>query len=315
MSTAPLSLRRGTPVVVDAKKIELDTKREWPSISLVTPVFNSAHYLESTIQSVLGQNYPNLRYVIVDGGSTDGSVDIIRRYEARLTAWISEPDHGTYDAVNKGFALSSGEVMGWINASDLLHVNSLFVVGSVFGTFPDVRWITGRPTTLSQDGLPTAILNLPRWSRYPFLAGANRYIQQESTFWRRELWNRAGGGLDLRWGLVSDFEMWVRFFRHARLYSVDALIGAYRVHPDAQGLQNLEECHRIQDEVIEKELDSLKDVDAVRALRAIGKFATRTPRMAKIWTKLVIGSLRRWPGAGAAPVIRYRNNRFLMEAR
>ena len=287
----------------------------WPKISLVTPVFNSAHYLDATIRSVLSQNYPNLEYLVVDGGSTDGSIDIIRRYEADLHGWISEPDRGMYDAINKGFAQSSGEVMGWISATDLLHAGSLFVVGGVFRAFPQVEWITGRPTGFNDDGMAVEFLNLRRWSRWPFLAGANRYIQQESTFWRRSLWDRAGGRVDDSRRSASDFELWVRFFRYAQLYSVDALIGGFRSHPDSLGLRNLEECHRIQDEIIEKELDSLKGVDAIRSLRAMGKRALRTPALAKLWTKLVIGSLRRWPGAGAAPVIRYRQNRWRMEAR
>ena len=287
----------------------------WPKISLVTPVFNSARYIDATIRSVLSQNYPNLEYIIVDGGSTDGSVEIIRRYEADLHAWISETDRGMYDAINKGFAQSSGEIMGWISATDLLHAGSLSVVGGVFRTFPQVEWITGRPTGFNDDGMAVEFLNLRRWSRWPFLAGANRYIQQESTYWRRSLWDRAGGRVDDSRRSASDFELWVRFFRHAQLYSVDALIGGFRSHPDSLGLQNLEECHRIQDEIIEKELDSLKNVDAIRTFRAIGRRATRTPRMAKLWTKLVIGSLRRWPGAGAAPVIRYRNDRWVMEVR
>lgn len=287
----------------------------WPKISLVTSVFNSARYLDATIRSVLSQNYPNLEYIIVDGGSTDGSLEIIRSYDADLHAWISEPDRGMYDAINKGFARSTGEVMGWISATDLLHAGSLFVVGGVFHTFPQVEWITGRPTGFNDDGMAVELLNLRRWSRWPFLAGANRYIQQESTFWRRRLWDRAGGRVDDTRRSASDFELWVRFFRYAQLYSVDALIGGFRSHPDSLGLQNLEECHSIQDEIIEKELDSLKNVDAIRTVRAIGKRASRTPRMAKIWAKLVIGSLRRWPGAGAAPVIRYRNDHWVMEAR
>src|SRR5215472_16326607 len=88
------------------------TVQEWPRIALVTPVRNSGKYLEQTIRSVLAQNYPNLDYFIVDGGSTDGSVDIIRKYEGQISGWISEPDRGMYDAINKGFARTSGEVLG-----------------------------------------------------------------------------------------------------------------------------------------------------------------------------------------------------------
>src|ERR1700745_1487664 len=117
----------------------------WPKISLVTPVFNSARYVEAALRSVLSQGYPNLEYTVVDGGSTDGSVGII----------------GMYNAINKGFARSSGDLMGWISATDMLHAGSLFVVGSVFNTFPQVEWITGRPPGFSDDGIAGAILKAP----------------------------------------------------------------------------------------------------------------------------------------------------------
>src|SRR5271168_5003089 len=164
----------------------------WPKISLVTPVFNSAKYVEQTIESVLAQKYPNLEYFIVDGGSKDGTVEIIRKYESQITGWVSEPDKGMYDALNKGFARTNGEIMGWISATDQLHLGGLAVVGSVFRDLAEVEWITGRPTGFSEDGMTVTTLDIPRWSRYRFLAGANRYIQQESTFWRRKLWEKAG---------------------------------------------------------------------------------------------------------------------------
>jgi len=283
-----------------------------PKISLVTPVFNSARYLEATIRSVLSQRYPNLEYIIIDGGSTDGSTEIIRKYAPQLHAWVSEPDRGMYDAINKGFARSSGELMGWISATDLLHDGALFVVGGVFQAFPEVEWITGRPTGFSDDGMAVEILNLRQWSRLPFLAGANRYIQQESTFWRRSLWERVGGRVDDSRRNCSDFELWVRFFRYAKLYPVDALIGGFRSHPDSLGLQNLDECHRIHDEIIEKELASMPAAAGLKLFRAISTRALRSPALAKPWSKLVLGALRKWPGKGGAPVIRYRHGHWMM---
>lgn len=287
----------------------------WPRISLVTPVFNSARYLGAALHSVLSQEYPNLEYIVVDGGSTDGTVEIIRRHESQLHTWISEPDHGMYDAINKGFALSSGEVMGWISATDLLHAGSLFVVGGVFRSFPQVEWITGRATGFNFEGMAVEVLRLRRWSRMRFLAGANRYIQQESTFWRRSLWERTGSRVDDSRRSASDFELWVRFFRQARLYTVDALIGGFRSHPDSLGLQNLAECHRIHDEILDKEVASLPGAHRLKLLRAVNLRALGVPALAKPWSKLVIGALRGWPGADLPPVIRYRNNQWVMEGR
>ncbi len=289
---------------------------EWPKIALVTPVFNSARYLEATILSVLSQNYPNLEYVIADGGSTDGSIEIIRKHETRLHAWFSEPDRGMYDAINKGFARCSPEAsggMGWISATDLLHVGSLFVVGSVFRGFPEVEWITGRPTGFSDEGMAVEFLRLRQWSRMRFLAGANRYIQQESTFWRRSLWDRAGGRVDDSRRMASDFELWVRFFRFAKLYSVDALIGGFRSHPDSLGLTTLEECHRIQEEILQQEVASLRHAMLLRWFRSLSAGVQRIPAMAKPWRKLAIGTLMKWPGAGLPPIIRYRDGRWMIE--
>lgn len=219
-----------------------------------------------------------------------------------------------YDALNKGFARSTGEIMGWINASDLLHVRALFTVGSVFREFPTVEWITGHPTTLNEAGTAASVLNLRRWSRYRFLAGDNRYIQQESTFWKRSLWNRAGE-LDISWGLPSDFELWVRFFRYAQLYPVDALLASYRSHADSQSLQNLEKCHGIQERIIARELASLPGMARVKLAHALTARARRTPALSKAWTKLAIGLLRSLPGSDLPPVIRYRHGQWRMEKR
>jgi hypothetical protein len=289
---------------------------EWPKIALITPVFNSARYLEAAIRSVLSQGYPNLEYVIADGGSTDGSVEIIRKYETQLHAWFSEPDRGMYDAINKGFARTSGGAMsgamGWISATDLLHAGSLFVVGSVFRTFPEVEWITGRPTGFSDEGMAVETLRLRQWSRWRFLAGANRYIQQESTFWRRSLWDRAGGRVDDTRRSASDFELWVRFFRFARLYPVDALIGGFRSHPDSLGLRNLEECHAIHEEILAQEVAGLPDASLLRGFRSLSASVLKSRALAKPWRKLAIGTLMKWPGKDLPPVIRYRDGRWVM---
>jgi glycosyltransferase involved in cell wall biosynthesis len=285
---------------------------QWPRITLVTAVRNGARYIEDTIRSVLGQGYPNLEYIVVDGVSTDGTQEIVRKYEKQITWWVSQPDQGVYDALNTGFAKSSGEVMGWLNASDMLQTNGLFVVGSVFAAFPEVAWITGRPTGFSSDGAPQLIKELPRWSRERFLAGANKYIQQESTFWRRSLWEKAGGALDASYRAEGDFELWVRFFRHAPLYSVDALIAGYRAHEDALSSSNIDRYNDTCDAIADRELATLPGTHGAKIFRRISRAVKPVPKVRGLWQRLAMRALYNIQGSDWPPVIEYRQDRWVM---
>jgi glycosyltransferase involved in cell wall biosynthesis len=297
MQKTAMVTAQGAPAKLDVSS--------WPRIALVTPVLNSGKYIEQTIRSVLAQGYPNLDYFIVDGGSTDRTLNIIGKYESQISGWMSEPDSGMYDALNKGFARTSGEIMGWISATDMLHPGGLTAVGAIFRDLPGVEWITGRPSTFTEDGVTTRVDGVPHWSRWRFLAGANRHIQQESTYWRRSLWDRAGGRVDATRRWASDFELWVRFFRHARLYPADVLIGGFRANRDSLGLQNAEECLRVQDEIIEKELQGMVWGKAMKLMRATGRAVKGIPVARGIWRRLVTNSLYRLPGQDWPPTIRY----------
>jgi glycosyltransferase involved in cell wall biosynthesis len=278
----------------------------WPRITLVTAVYNGADYLEDTIRSIVSQEYPNLEYIIVDDGSTDKTVEIIRRYEQHLACWFSQPNKGLYAALNAGFARSTGEIMGWLNSSDKLHTNGLFVVGSVFAAFKDVEWITGRPTGFNSQGMTVQVPPLPRWARSRFLAGANRVIQQESTYWRRSLWDRAGGALSEAYRAEGDFELWVRFFRHARLYSVDALIGGYRDHPNSLGWGNIERYLQNCEAIIEAELRSTEGTRFPKAFRWISRTVKPIPKVGGLWQRLAVRGLYGLPGPDWPPVIEYK---------
>jgi glycosyltransferase involved in cell wall biosynthesis len=289
---------------------------EWPKITLVTAVYNGEEYLEATIRSIVNQGYPNLEYIVVDDGSTDGTVEIIRKYERAMSCWFSQANQGLYAALNAGFARSTGEIMGWLNSSDLLQVNGLFTVGSVFRAFDaetdaaglrEVEWITGRPTKLSSTGMTIDVPPVPRWSRGRFLAGANKYIQQESTFWRRSLWERAGGKLSTEFRAEGDFELWVRFFRHARLYSVNALIGGYRLHDDALSSSNRERYNRNCDEIAAREVEKLdgRRRAALKAFRWISEAVKPIPKVRGLWYRAAIRGLYRMGGPDWPPVIEY----------
>lgn len=281
--------------------------REWPKITVVTAVYNGEEYLEATLRSVLNQGYPNLEYIVVDDGSTDGTAEIIGRHARELSLHVRQENQGLYAALNAGFARSSGEIMGWLNSSDLLQVNGLFTVGSIFRELREVEWVTGRPTKISATGMTIDVLAVPRWSRGRFLAGANRYIQQESTFWRRGLWERAGGRLSTEFRAEGDFELWVRFFRHARLHSVNALIGGYRLHDGALSASNMARYDRNCDEIAAREVRSLQGREraTLQTFRWISEAVKPIPKVRGLWQRLAMRALYRMPGADWAPTIEY----------
>jgi len=208
-----------------------------PKITVVTPSLNQARYLEETICSVLNQGYPNLEYMIIDGGSTDGSVDIIHKYEKQLTYWTSEKDNGLYDAIQKGFARSTGEIMTWINADDMYHKQCLFTVADIFKQFATVKWLMGANTFFNEAGQCFLYEDLPysqRWSRLRLRLFDGKFIQQESVFWRRELWEEAGGYMEQNYSLAADFELWLRFSRYQPLYTTSFILGGFRFRSENQ---------------------------------------------------------------------------------
>ncbi len=227
----------------------------FPKISLVTPCYNAGKYLGEAIESVLCQGYPNLEYIVIDGGSNDNSVAIIKEHKAHLTYWASEPDQGMYHALSKGFEKSTGEIMGWINADDVLMPNSLFLLADLFTKHPQSEWIQGQPLLLSEKGY--VVRSRPHYGiEFDYLLKRYRgpidFIQQESTFWKRSLWKRAGGYISTDYPLAGDFELWMRFFQFGELYNAPGLIGAFRKHGNQLSdnkKEYLKECDEIIDHV------------------------------------------------------------------
>jgi glycosyltransferase involved in cell wall biosynthesis len=258
----------------------------YPKISIITPCFNQAEFIEESMLSVLDQKYPNLEYIIIDGGSTDGTVDIIRKYADQLHYWTSEKDGGLYHALQKGFDLTSGEIMGWLNSDDLLHRNCLFALGEIFSLFPDVQWLQGYPTLADEQGRLVYHRN-PRASKYSFYAGDYRdgiFIQQESTYWRRALWQRAGEYVSTAYRYAGDFELWMRFFNYAELYNTTAFIGAFRIRKGQLSANNYKLYMNECDQIIETYLHKLtkEDLDHLNRIRKNRRFSKKFPLLQKI---------------------------------
>ena len=205
---------------------------EYPKISIVTPSYNQGEFLEETILSVISQNYPNLEYIVIDGGSTDDSVEIIRKYEKYITYWVSEKDNGHAHALNKGFEKSTGEIMAWINSDDKYFEWTFKTISEIYSNFKEVEWTLGLYSNFDRRGVLMSGVNSVRSvykNVFDYLF-RDLHIQQESVFWRRSLWEKSGGYISEEVKLMVDTELWCRFFVHARLYHIDQVIGGYRIY-------------------------------------------------------------------------------------
>ncbi|HEY9667002.1 MAG TPA: glycosyltransferase family 2 protein [Coleofasciculaceae cyanobacterium] len=222
--------------------------KDFPKISIVTPSFNQAEFLESTIQSIINQGYPNLEYIIIDGGSTDGSVEIIKKYEKYLHFWCSEPDAGQYDAITKGFTHSTGEIMAWLNSDDMYCPWALKTVASVMSKFPQVEWLTTlTPVFWDWQGFCIQCGSISGYSRDAFLDGcylpfenraAINWLQQESTFWKRSIWQKVGSSIATEFKLAGDFDLWSRFYAHTDLYGIPSPLGGFRYQSNQRSRQS-----------------------------------------------------------------------------
>lgn len=263
-----------------------------PTISIVTPSYNQGEFLEETIASVLAQNYPALEYMVVDGGSQDKSVEIIRRYAGSLSWWVSEKDRGHADAVNKGMARATGEVWGFLNSDDVLFEGALHFVGNHFAAHPDCLWLAGAARFFHDGPLPAGMRHKteiwrprPDLTPWDFLEGCP--IPQPSVFWRRSVWERAGPFSSQERGL--DHEYYLRLLALGlRPELTDKVLSGFRLHADSSSVAHLDEnlegnrrlslayLHKLfprepECELLQKRLESLFEIQRVPQRISAGK--------------------------------------------
>lgn len=212
---------------------------EQPLISIITPTYNQGHFIGQTIESILGQTYPHLEYIIMDGGSTDDTLDVIRRYESdpRLT-WVSERDKGMSDALNKGFARSTGQIMGWLNSDDVYLGQPLQEAVDYFQAHPQAQVLYRQVQFTDTEGQPN--LDAPLLgSPFDFVETLSGLVSigQPATLWRRELWQLVG---QIRQDLsyVMDLDYWLRASRYGELHFLEGIRATYRQHADSKTVAN-----------------------------------------------------------------------------
>jgi glycosyltransferase involved in cell wall biosynthesis len=212
-----------------------------PLVSIITPSFNQARYLEATIQSVLTQDHPRIEYIIVDGGSTDGSVDLLKKYSDRLAWWVSEKDRGQTDAINKGFARASGDILAWLNSDDTYQPGAVTAAVNHLQSHPEVGMVYADCTYINEEGrvigkFPAAQTDLAR------LRTGYVHIPQQTMFFRADLWKKLGP-LDPSFYFAMDYDLWTRIARSAELKYLSGQVWAnFRIHTSGKTIAADDRC-------------------------------------------------------------------------
>jgi glycosyltransferase involved in cell wall biosynthesis len=210
-------------------------KLDWPRITIVTPSFNQAAFIERTICSVLDQSYPNLEYIIIDGGSTDGSVEVIRRYEKHLAFWVSEQDRGQSHAINKGLKLATGDWVAWQNSDDIFYPGAFQSLANAARKNVHSNLIVGNMNLIDEQ---SDVINDLKYvtPTYDALLAEGMVLANQAAFWRRSIHEKIGYlKEDLHYGL--DFEWFLRVLQHGRATHVNKTWGGLRIHSETKTSQ------------------------------------------------------------------------------
>jgi glycosyltransferase involved in cell wall biosynthesis len=224
---------------------------EQPLVSIVTPSFNQVQFLERTIQSVLNQEYENLEYIIVDGGSTDGSQELIRSYENRLANWVSEPDSGQSEAINKGFEIAQGEILAWLNSDDIYFPWTVKGAVEALLSHPEVGMVYGDTDLIDENDNVIGRFNAQQTS-YQRLMRGGVYIPQPASFWRARLYRQVGP-LDTSLYFAMDYDLWVRFAKTSQILYIPQLWASFRLHGQGKTTVSDDRCWPEMKKVYQRE--------------------------------------------------------------
>ena len=228
------------PIRLPRKHLVTGSPQASLKISVVTPSLNQAAYLERTMRSVIEQNYSNLEYIVQDGGSRDGSADIIRKYASSLTRWESAKDTGQAQAINRGLQHSNGEIMAYLNSDDFFLPGALAYVAEYFSRYPDVDAVYGHRIVVDENDREVG-----RWVLPPHddeVLSWVDYLPQESFFWRRSIWERVGGRMDESFQFAIDWDLILRFRdAGAKFVRLPRFLAAFRVHPEQKTSAQMED--------------------------------------------------------------------------
>ena len=247
-------------------------------VSIVTPSYNQAQYLEQTLRSVLEQDHPSIEYIVIDGGSTDGSVDVIKKYEDKLAYWVSEKDSGQAEAINKGLARATGDIVAWINSDDFYFPGAIASAVKAFEARSDVGMVYGDTVAVDENG---EAIHFPRYAQWDLqdLLTFN-IIGQPAVFMRRDVLLKAGF-LDPSFHFLLDHHLWIRMASRDSMLYVSEQWAAGRFHESAKNVAQAEkfgqEAFRIldwakKDPLVSGSLDGIKRQSRAAALRINGRY-------------------------------------------
>lgn len=212
--------------------------RSLPLITVITPSLNQGSFIEATIRSVLEQGYPNLEYIVMDGGSTDNTLEILKHYGDSIR-WVSEKDSGQSNAINKALRIASGEIIAFLNSDDQYTPGTLLAVGQFFASHPDASWITGQCRMIDENGVECRrLITLYKnfwlfFHSYKMLLIID-YISQPATFWRRRVFETVGN-FDENEHYTFDYDFSLRVGQHFKLFRLNRYLAAFRIHPSSKG--------------------------------------------------------------------------------